>query len=372
MHNSAEFGVAAHWKYKDTGIVPSTDWITNLQYQDNSIEEFYELAKNDLYREDIAVFSPDGDTYTLPMGAVALDFAYAVHTNLGNHAKEAYINNQKVSLLNTLKNGDIVKIISSEDSEAKCTWIDTVKTSKAKNSLKHKCLLKTKEIEQITAINIISTIFFDHDMNIIKKFVNDNNLSQSINKASKDIDFLIDIKKKIKDKLKNNVNFISKIKIDRLRLKKQEFNNLIIHSNHNITEVLFGYCCHPKHNDEILAIKDGAKVFIHHKLCEKAFLEANNSAKMIFVKWKENLSSTYKIIVALEDKRGALAKLLDTLVTFDCNVIGLSYNGFRGKFTTTCEIIFETSLNSTKELNKHLSNQYKIIELFNLKDAYNK
>lgn len=370
MHNSAEFGVAAHWKYKNTGIVPSMDWLSNLQYQDNNIEEFYELAKNDLYREDIIVFSPAGDTYTLPVGAVALDFAYAVHTKLGSYAKEAYINNQKSSLLTILKSGDIVRIITSENLVPKCTWIDAVKTSRAKSNLKLQCSLKLKEIEQKSAINILSTIFFDQNMNIIESFVKENNLMQSISKATKDLDFLVDVKNRIKNSLKNNMNFLSKIRLDRLKLKKQEFDNLIIYSNHTISEALFDYCCHPKHNDEVLAIKNGSKVFIHHKLCERAFLDVSEGARMVFVDWKEDRSSAYKVIVALEDKKGTLATFLGTLVKHDCNVIGISYSGYKNQFMTTCEIVFETPKNDIKTLKMLLTKKYKIVDFFNLKDAY--
>ncbi|RDU61661.1 penta-phosphate guanosine-3'-pyrophosphohydrolase [Helicobacter sp. MIT 14-3879] len=370
MHNSAEFGVAAHWKYKNTGILPSTDWLNNLQYQDNNIEEFYEMAKNELYREDIIVFSPAGDTYTLPAGAVALDFAYAVHTELGSYAKEAYINNQKSSLLTTLRSGDIVRIITSSHLEPKCTWIDAVKTSRAKSALKLQCSLKIKEIEQKSAINILSTIFFDHNLNVVEAFVKEHNLTSQIPKATKDLDFLIDIKNRIRNNLKNNVNFISKIRLDRLRLKKQEFDNLIIYSNHTISETLFDYCCHPKHNDEVLAIKNGSKVFIHHKLCERAFLEVNEGARMVFVNWKEDKSTSYKIIVALEDKKGTLAMFLNTIVKYDCNVIGISYSGYKNQFMTTCEIIFETPLNDIKPLKDMLHKKYKVIDFFGLKDAY--
>ncbi|RDU57519.1 bifunctional (p)ppGpp synthetase/guanosine-3',5'-bis(diphosphate) 3'-pyrophosphohydrolase [Helicobacter sp. MIT 99-5507] len=370
MHHSAEFGVAAHWKYKNIGMSPSTDWISNLQYQDNNIEEFYELAKNDLYREDIVVFSPAGDTYTLPVGAVALDFAYAVHTKLGSHAKEAYINHQKASLLTTLKSGDIVRIITGESSAPKCTWIDTVKTSKAKSDLKIQCSHKIKEIEQKSAINIISTIFFDHNMNIVENFVKENNLLQSIGKATKDLDFLIDLKNRIKNQLKNNVNFLSKIRLDRLKIKKQEFGNLIVYSNHTISETLFDYCCRPKHNDEVLAIKNGSKVFIHHKLCERVFLEVSNGARMVFVHWKDDVNTAYKVIVALEGKKGTLAEFLGTLMKYDCNVIGVSYNGYKNQFMTNCEIMFETPIHDTKILKNMLLKKYKIIDFFNLKDAY--
>ncbi|RAX52267.1 penta-phosphate guanosine-3'-pyrophosphohydrolase [Helicobacter sp. 16-1353] len=370
MHNSAEFGVAAHWKYKNTGIVPSMDWLSNLQYQDNNIEEFYELAKNDLYREDIVVFSPAGDTYTLPVGAVALDFAYAVHTELGSYAKEAYINNQKSSLLTTLKSGDIVRIIRGNHLEPKCTWIDAVKTSRAKSNLKLQCAQKLREIEQKSAINILSTIFFDHNLNVVEGFVKENNLLSSISKCTKDLDFLIDVKNRIKNNLKNNVNFLSKIRLDRLKLKKQEFNNLIIYSNHTISETLFDYCCHPKHNDEVLAIKNGSKVFIHHKLCERAGLEVNNGARMVYVDWKEDSANSYKVIVGLEDRKGTLATFLSTLAKYDCNVTGISYSGYKNQFMTTCEIVFESTTNDIKTLRNLLSKKYKIIDFFSLKDAY--
>lgn len=376
MHNSAEFGVAAHWKYKNSGISPSTDWLLNLQYKDNDshIEEFYELAKNDLYKEDIVVFSPAGDTYALPVGAVALDYAYAVHTDLGECAKEVYINNQKSSLLTTLKSGDIVRIVNGPKREPKCTWIDAVKTSRAKSHLKAQCSQKLKEIEKQAAINIISTIFFDHNQNVVANYLRENNLLSQIPKAIRDLDFLIEVKNRIKNYLRTNmglIHLLAKIKLDKLKLNAQEFNNLIIHSNHNISETLFDYCCHPKHNDEILAIKIDNKVFIHHKLCERAFLEVKNGARMVFVQWKEDKTRSYKVIVALEDKKGTLATFLSTLAQYDCNVIGISYSGYKNQFMTTCEIAFETAQNDTKPLKEMLSKKYKIMDFFSLKDAYN-
>lgn len=370
MHNSAEFGVAAHWKYKNTGLAPSTDWLSNLTYQHDNVEEFYELAKNDLYREDIVVFSPRGDVFTLPRGAVVLDFAYAVHTKLGIFAKEAFINNQKSSLIAPLKSGDIVRIVTAETPQTKGTWIDAVKTSRAKNNIRIQVAAKLKDIEQKAALNILSTIFFDRDIAKIQGFIDENNLTQSISKAAKDLDFLVDVKNRLKNNLKNNANFISKFRIDRLHLKKQEFESLIIHSNHSISEAIFDYCCRPKHNDEILAIKNGAKVFIHHKLCERAFLEVANGARMVFVAWRGDVKSSYKVIVALEDKKGTLAAFLTTLAKHDCNVIGVSYNGFKNQFMTTCEIVFETIFSDTRALRAILSKKYKVVDFFNLKDAY--
>ena len=88
----------------------------NNQNEDSeNIEDFYSLAKDNLYSEDIAVFSPRGDIFTLPRGATVLDFAYEVHTEIGTYADEAYINKQTVPLLTVLKNGDVVRIITSKE-----------------------------------------------------------------------------------------------------------------------------------------------------------------------------------------------------------------------------------------------------------------
>ena len=116
MHNTAEFGVAAHWKYKYSGSInPKLDWLNDIGMQeedDANAEDLYEYAKDSLYVEDIAVYSPKGGIFTLPRGATALDYAYEIHSQVGLKATEAFINRVKVPLLTELKNGDIVHIIT--------------------------------------------------------------------------------------------------------------------------------------------------------------------------------------------------------------------------------------------------------------------
>ena len=378
MHNSAEFGVAAHWKYKNTGVSPSLNWLNNLQYQNSNIEEFYELAKNELYKEDIIVFSPDGDTYNLPVGAIALDFAYAIHTDLGNHAKEAYINNQKASLLTVLKSGDIVKIIQGDTPKPKCTWIDALKTSKAKSNVKNFCTLKIKEIDQKSSINILSTIFFNHDVKIIERFISSNSLQQSIYKVSKDIDFLLDVKTRIKNNLKKNANLISKIRLDRLKLKRYEFDNLVIHSNHAISGVVLNYCCNPKYKDGIVGIKHSSKVYIHHQLCDRALSEINGKNSMVFVTWKEKTTTNvYKIVLAFANKKRILSDILNTIMKYNCNITSISYDAKAKSLLpstpmplstmTNCEITFETSSEDLEILKTKLMKKCKIMDLMKLK-----
>ena len=370
MHRSAEYGIAAHWKYKIGGNSgPSLDWLNKLQFQNNSVEEFYELVKNDLYREDIVVFSPDGDNYSLPIGAVVLDFAYAVHTEVGNRAKEAYVNNQKTSLLTTLKSGDIVKIITAKETILRCSWIDAVKTSRAKSQIKMNCASRIKEIEKKSAINIIATIF-EKSAEEIEMFVKENGLEESIYKATTDIAFLKDIKNRIKNYYKQKAGFLTQIKIRILKLKELYFDNLVIQTNHTINQAVFDYCCHPKFGDSIIAFKSGSKAFVHHKLCDRAYLEIQKGVKMLYVNWLGDRLQTYKLIVALENQRGVLANFLQFLVKCDISVIGVELGSQKSTYATHCEVRFETHISDVKELRALLGNNYKIIDISAFKDAY--
>lgn len=376
MNNAAEFGVAAHWKYKHSGVNPSMDWLDNLGYQDNSAKEFYELAKNDLYREDVLVFSPAGDTYTLPRGATALDFAYAIHSELGNYAKDAHINNMSSSLLTVLKSGDIVRIVRGDSVSLKCTWIDMVKTSKAKQALKLHCSSKIKDIDQKSAINILATIF-NKDINEIYNSVLTNHLENLLVKSVRDIATLKDLISRLKNIYRQDANLFKKLQsiasfssLDRIKIKDYVFDNLVVYSSGNISDLLFDYCCRPKHQDEVLAIRRGSKAFVHHKLCERALKEVNEGARMLFVEWKDGNSTSYKAIVALENQRGALASFLNILNRFNCNVLGVSYDSHKNQLSPTCEVIFETTLGDVRPLKYALNKKHNVIEFFSLKDAY--
>lgn len=371
MHKSAQFGVAAHWKYKSGGIEPNLEWLNHLQYQNDTVEEFYELAKNDLYREDMVIFSPDGDIYNLPVGAVALDFAYAVHSDIGDNAKEAFVNHQKVSLLQPLKNGDIVRIVVANGNEKiapRCTWLDAVKTSRAKNHIRVSCQAKLKEIDKKVALRILQTIF-DSSMHTIATYLKENRLDSHIYRAAVDLSFLKEVKNSIKRNFAREANFLGKIKINMLKLKTLTFDNIILQTNRNINEVIFDYCCHPKYGDNILAIKTAQKAYIHHKMCERALEEIEQGSEMLFVQWANEQKATYKMIVAMENQRGALAHLCAILAKYNCNILSVDYDVLNRHFSTYCQICFEskTDIRIIKDI---LYKKYKIIEFSNLKDVY--
>lgn len=368
MHKNAEFGVAAHWKYKSDGVLtPSLEWLQNLQYQNNDIEEFYELAKNDLYREDIVVFSPNGDTFSLPAGAVVLDFAYLIHSELGDQAKSAYINNQQVSLLQTLKSGDIVKIVSDPSEMPKYTWIDMVKTSKAKNHLKTQAQNRLKEIEKKAGVNILATIF-SKDPAVFARYLSMRNLDSNLARCVYDEEYLQEQYTAITQSFGN---WFAKMRFNVLAPKRIQLENFIFVSNRTINGVAFDYCCRPKYGDAMMAVLSNQKAIIHHKLCDKLGQAISNGEPMVFAKWVQVSKKAYKVIVSLEDRAGALVAFLSVLAKEHCNVIGISYCGYdRQAPSLYCEIVFDVADKSHKRIKELLSSKFAIIDFANFNDAY--
>ena len=366
MDKNAEFGIAAHWKYKLDSALPNTDWLNNLTFDSEKIEDFYELAKNDLFREDIIVYSPKFDTYTLPVGATALDFAYAVHTKIGDRAKEAYINKEKKSLLTTLKNGDIVRIVTDNKEIPRCSWIDALKTSKAKINAKHLCTKRIKEIERDIALNILKAIF-DIDIIKIKALLKANYLCNNIYKIVEDKNFLVDVVNKISKTLSKREKFKHLFKS--YKLKEYSFDNIRVLSNKSINEIEFSFCCHPKKGDEIVGFLENKKVVIHHKLCSSAVELIKSHENMVYVEWiKESSISKYILIVALQNKKGELAKFVSDLAKLDIAIDSIEL-GIKSDF---CKVEVEIDEKKLDKISKKLKQTYNIIEFASSKDAYNK
>ena len=359
MDKNAEFGIAAHWKYKLNTAMPDIKWLEEMKFDENNVNDFYELAKNDLFSEDIVIFTPSFETITLPRGATALDFAYKIHSDIGNKAIEAIVNKETVSLLHQLKTGDIVKIITGKDIIPRCTWLNAIKTSKAKYEQKRLCNNKEKEINRKFAIAILSTIF---DLNKIKirALVKANALCDSISKIVDDEKFLKEVVKKINRTIKKrNILYFKNIK-----LKEYKFGNLKILSNKPINDIRFNYCCHPKFGDKILGLLDKKEVEIHHRFCNNAEKKLNSA---VFVKWISNNQNRYFLVVSLPNKKGELAKFITYLTKMDIFIHSIN----AGKDSNNCKLEIEFEDKRFDTIKSKIGKEYKIIEFISIKDAYN-
>jgi len=369
MHKTAELGVAAHWKYKSGGNDNiKLDWLHNLGYQNESVEDFYDLIKNDLYSEDISVFSPKGEAFTLPRGAVVLDFAYAVHTHVGNHARSALVNKTKTSLLNELHNGDIVKIEVDENSITRCSWIDAVKTSKAKTNMKYICNARVREIDSKLSVNIVATAMNLNSSRVEEWFEKNNHDKRAT--VATDIEQFRDVIYKYIIEISQNSRFKGFLSRHRFKLKQYSFRGLEIYSASNVNDVVFDYCCHPKTGDEVMAFLEKGKAHVHHKMCSTASKKLEAKEPMIFVRWEKLNIYNYNMIVSLHSGVGTLAEFLNFLakLKIDINQIELGKN--KSESTRYCEIGFESKEADINSLRAKIEQKIKVIHFIRTDDAY--
>ena len=376
MHKTAQYGVASHWKYKGhDGLNPKLEWLNELKIQSDegeNIEHMYELAKDDLYSEDISVYSPKGDVYHLPRAATVLDFAYAIHTEIGDHTRSAYVNKVKTPLLTQLKNGDIIRIVLDEEPVLRCSWISSLKTAKAKNSMRINCNHKQKELDTLTAINILLATF-----NIKYEFLTPimamENSCKNVYRSATDEAHLQDSIHRLKSSILESSKFIDKIKpFKKYKLKKQYFDNIVINSVSTISNVTFDYCCHPKRGDEIVAFKKANDVIVHHKFCSHATKRINNHEHMVFARWSKDKPDRYELLVSIENKKGSLASFLQYLAKIDVDLLRIKLEHNENAHTDYFELVVEIPKKNKSKLLKDLKHRYKIIEFAPLDDAYKK
>lgn len=367
MHKTAEYGVAAHWKYKYSGAsAVKVDWLKDLSDDEKkSPEDLYEFAKDSLYVEDIAVYSPTGRIFTLPRGATALDYAYEIHSEVGLHASEAYINKIKMPLLTELKNGDIVRIVTGDEPKFRCSWLDSVKTGKAKATIRAFCKQKLREINEKVARKILMAIFAT-DEKKIEEWLEAENLSKKISKLATDSVFLQDAVNALKKYAK------SKIFGSKYEPKKQKCDHIVIYSNYKINAAEFDYCCNPKRGDDIVGFRSGHNAVVHHKLCERAGKLIEKGKEMVFVKWAKVAPDRYKLILNIENKRGSLAAFLADLVKLNIDLVTINLNeSLEEESADYFELVVQAGENiDINAVSERLKQKYKIIEFSSLADAY--
>ncbi len=246
MHEFAERGIACHWKYKSSEKISDLSWkeydwlrdLVEIIEAGNSPEHYYEFTKLQMFQDNVFCFSPKGAVIKLPRDATPIDFAYAVHTNIGDAAINCFINGQESTLQTKLKNGDIIKIITSKKATPSLHWLSSCKTGKARSSIRKHWQGKADNNENKTKKKSYeSSLLIDlpHQPGVLGEISTLIGLSGSnilnvelLEKKDTHLQFLFDLQ--IKD-LKNFTNLISQIKQKNLNFKiirhKQKKNAFI-------------------------------------------------------------------------------------------------------------------------------------------------
>lgn len=361
MDLRAEYGVAAHWKYKGDYRVA---WLKDLQLGvEEDVEDFYELVKNDLYSEDIVVYTPKGDTVTLPRGATALDFAYKVHTEVGNRAVGAYINNEQIPLLTHLKTGNVVRIEVGEKPIPRCSWLPILKTSKAKYYQKKLCRKKEREIAQKIGIALLRGVF-EIEERLIKIALRRLGLCPKVPELYRDRELLGQMVRQLYPTIRRLKRFYFK----NITLREVKVGNFSIYTNRPIGDVAFNYCCHPKFGDTIIALltEDKRVVEVHQFFCREAEKRLDRE-KGVFIQWSEERENRYFVVVNLPNRRGELAKFVNFVTK-----LGVFINSIQlSEETNNCRLEVTINRHQAEEIKTKIGRQFRLIEFTSKKDAYN-
>lgn len=366
MDEIAEKGFAAHWKYKggsSDNIIEN--WLNELREVLESSEEsaidLLDDLKLDLQDKEVHVFTPKGDLITLPAGATLLDFAYAIHTNIGCHCVGGKVNQRNETLRYKLHNGDQISIFTSANQQPKADWLSFAVTSKARNKIRQ-FLNENVNHQADIGKELLSRrlknwkIEFTDDiirrlMHIYKyKFALD--LYQAIAEGKHDLTEIKEILLQPKEEEKTApADSVAKdIKIT--HPKKISEDVLLIDKNVDNVDYKFARCCNPVYGDDIIGfVSIGEGIKVHRRQCKNAIdLQRRYPYRIVKTQWTNEGATSYQTVVSLmgKDEIGIVNKITE-LITKDPRVM------MRAIAINSSEGIFEGKITVLIDNTEHLS-----------------
>ena len=389
MHRIAEYGIAAHWAYKEANYgnkkgqqtVKATDdklaWLREaLEWQQElqDPQEFLETLKTELFEDEVYVFTPKGAIKVLPRGATPIDFAYAIHAEIGNHMVGAKINSKMVPIITPIKNGDIIEILTSDNSKGPSQdWLKFVKSSSAKNKILQwfKKERKTENIEkgkeaiekELKRIGIdYSELFKVEYINPMLeryKYKNLEEMYASVGfgamSATKIIArMLIEYRKEHKeDTIQEKIEQLSTAK----NKKTTSPSSGIIVKGIDNCLVKLSKCCNPLPGDEIIGyITKGRGVSVHRKDCVNINDLLKEENRIIEVQWYEQEKVTYTVEIEIlaNDRNGLLADIVQKINESKAKLLGVNAKATKERIAITDVSIEVDSLDSLNKIIKEL------------------
>ncbi|MDL1958572.1 MAG: bifunctional (p)ppGpp synthetase/guanosine-3',5'-bis(diphosphate) 3'-pyrophosphohydrolase [Deltaproteobacteria bacterium] len=375
MDMVANEGIAAHWLYKEGMIVSKEkehqfDWLfqlTEWQKELDDPREFIESVKMDLFPNEVYVFTPKGEVKEFPSGATPIDFAYAIHTEVGNHCAGAKVNGRIVPLKYQFNNGETVEIITSNKHFPNRDWLKLVKTSRARAKIR--LWIKTEEREKSLALgrDLCAREFKRHrlDFNDFMKTKSAEVANALSFKTPEDMLIAAGYGKvapsQIIRKLRAGQPEEQEPEEKESRVKKftekAEQQGILIHGLDDIL-IHLGKCCTPIPGDEVVGyITRGRGVTIHRESCSN--IRNLDPDRRVEVTWADTDNATYpaKIRVSAADQKGMLAAVSNTISAGEANIL-------EAKVTTTPDYVailnFVVDVKDRTQLRKILSNIRKL------------
>ena len=397
MHRVAEYGIAAHWAYKEASyfgkkqavkveedklawLRESLEWQKDMQ----DPQEFLDTLKTELFEDEVYVFTPKGAIKVLPRDATPIDFAYSIHEEIGNHMVGCKINSKMVPIITKIKNGDIIEIITSDNSKGPSRdWLKFVKSTKAKNKINgwfkksHKAenIEKGKELieKEIKRIGMAHADLFKQEyidaMLDRYKYKNLEDMYAAVGFGANSAVKVI--AKMLQEYRKEHQEEDIEEKIEELRKQKENkqkpsSSGVIVKGIDNCL-VKLSKCCNPLPGDEIIGyITKGRGVSVHRKDCVNVKDLLSEENRIIDVKWYEEAKENYNVTIEAlaNDRKGLLVDILNSIKETKANLMGVSTK-------TTKERIAIMDINieveNIEELNKVIRNIKKVDSVYEVR-----
>lgn len=392
MHKVAEYGIAAHWKYKegDTSGKASNDdiklaWLRqSLEWQKdlNDPKDFLETMKMDLFASQVFVFTPRGDVIELPAGSTPLDFAFKIHSAIGCKCVGAKVNGKMVTIDYTLQNGDIVEIVTSSNAAGPSVdWLKIAKSSNARNKIRGWLKKENKSDNIDKGKDLLDkfirkrgydpalcakSIYITRAMKAMNFTSNDdgfNQLSNGGTLVSKFANLLFSYyTEDTKSEVKSNDEVMDEIKEAETRKARQQKHQMdspgIIVKGADNLMIKLAKCCNPVPGDEIIGfITKGRGISVHRKDCSNiTALPEHERARFINVEWEDlKVGKAYNtdICIIANDRKGILSDISRVCEDMDIHLSGVNAKSGRdGSLNMTITL----SISSTQEMQKVLRN----------------
>ena len=331
MHRTAEFGIAAHWQYKQqTGGLDERDaarfaWLRQLMEFQKEVEdpaEFFDAVKVDLFPDDVYVFTPNGDVKTFPRGATPVDFAYGIHSEVGHHCSGARVNGAIVPLKHKLRNGDVVEIITSKNQRPNKDWLEFVKTSRARSRIR--AVLRAEERARSVRLgrDLAERAIHKRGLSFSKwiksaektktlqefKVLNEDELFAQIGYGKIGVEQLVEL---LDPKEPATRKSLAPTFLERTvrKVTRRDDDAIRIDGMDDIL-VRFGKCCNPVPGDPVVGwITRGRGVTIHRRACPRAM--ELDPQRRIDVDWASNpnVSLPVSLRVVTANEPGILARV---------------------------------------------------------------
>ena len=398
MHKTAEYGIAAHWKYKEgegggNDFDAKLSWLRDMlewQRETSDAEEFMEAFKIDLFSDEVFVFTPKGVVINLPHDATPIDFAYRIHTDIGNRCIGAKVNGKMVTLDYHLKTGEIVEILTSSTPKGpSIDWLNIAKSNQAKSKIrawfkkvkrdenisKGKELLEKEAKRQggnfgeIAKGEPIEKLLKKYNMNTIDDLY--SSVGMGMPMASIVVSKLREAhgldkvsEESLKNSLEEQMNKNSKIN------KKDGSFGISVKGLNNVL-VRFAKCCNPVPGDDIIGfITKGRGISIHRKDCSNIqSIKADEDNKFVEVDWGNAKGSGYvtEIQVKAEDRSGLLSEIMIVITELKINLHALNAKTAKGNTATINIKIRINDIEELKELMKKIKKLKGVMEVFRMK-----